>query len=125
AIYDAHPVKGDGRAQSRKRKSDVSPDVLALLLRMRDLALILRGRRLKRGALELNMPEIELEYDDHGRVTGAHFLDYDISHQVIEEFMLAANEAVAEHFADLAVPFLRRAHPPPDPATLKAVGELA
>lgn len=125
AIYDAHPQKGNGRVQARKRKADVSPDILALLLHMRELALILRGRRSKRGSLELNMPEIELEYDDHGRVTGAHFLDYDVSHQVIEEFMLSANEAVAEHFADLEVPFLRRVHPPPDTAKLKAFAEFA
>ena len=43
------------------------------------------------------MPETELEYDDQGRVTGAHFRKHDVSHQIIEEFMLAANEAVAEH----------------------------
>jgi ribonuclease R len=104
---------------------DVSPDVLALLLRMRELALTLRARRFKRGALELTMPEVELEYDDHGRVVGAHFLEHDVSHQVIEEFMLAANEAVAGQFADLDVPFLRRVHPPPDDAKLKAFAEFA
>jgi len=124
AIYGSRADKANGRAQGRKRK-DVSPDIHALLLRMRELALILRGRRLKCGALELNMPEIELQYDEHGRVTGAHFVDYDISHQVIEEFMLSANEAVAEHFADLEVPFLRRVHPPPDTAKLKAFAEFA
>jgi ribonuclease R len=103
----------------------VEPEVLALLLRMRDLALILRRRRLKRGALELNMPETELEYDAQGRVTGAHFLKHDVSHQIIEEFMLAANEAVAEHLAGLGVPFLRRVHPAPDPNKLKAFAEFA
>ncbi|HEV3204662.1 MAG TPA: ribonuclease R [Gemmataceae bacterium] len=103
----------------------IEPPVYALLLRMRDLALILRGRRVKRGALELNMPETELEFDDQGRVTGAHFVKYDISHQIIEEFMLAANEAVAEQLADLEVPFLRRVHPPPQPSKLKAFAEFA
>src|SRR5207247_3296772 len=83
----------------------VEPDVLALLLKMRDLAMILRRRRLRRGALELNMPEAELEFDDQGRVTGAHFVKHDVSHQIIEEFMLAANEAVAERLAALGVPF--------------------
>jgi ribonuclease R len=99
--------------------------VLALLLRMRDLAMILRKRRLKRGALELNMPEIELEYDDQGRVTGAHFLRHDVSHQIIEEFMLAANEAVAEHLDGLGVAFLRRVHPAPEPLKLKAFADFA
>jgi ribonuclease R len=96
-----------------------------LLFRMRDLAMILRKRRLKRGALELDMPEVELEYDGDGRVTGAHYVKHDVSHQIIEEFMLAANEAVAEHLASLGVPFLRRIHPAPEPNKLKAFAEFA
>jgi ribonuclease R len=103
----------------------VEPEITAMLLRMRDLAMLLRKRRLKRGALELEMPEAELEYDEHGRVSGAHFVKRDVSHQVIEEFMLAANEAVAEQFADLDVPFLRRVHPAPEPNKLKAFAEFA
>jgi ribonuclease R len=87
--------------------------------------LILGKRRVKRGALELNMPEVELEYDQHGRIAGAHFAKHDISHQIIEEFMLAANEAVAEHFAEREVPFLRRAHAAPDPHKLKAFAVFA
>jgi ribonuclease R len=104
---------------------NIEPEVMALLERMRGLAMILRKRRFRRGALELNMPEAELEYDSHGRVTGAHFQKHDVSHQIIEEFMLAANEAVAEKLASLQVPFLRRVHPSPDPAKLKAFGEFA
>ncbi len=103
----------------------LEPEVLALLLRMRDLALILRRRRLRHGALELIMPETELEYDEQGRVTGAHFVKHDISHQIIEEFMLAANEAIAEHLADLEVPFLRRVHPAPEPTKLEAFADFA
>ena len=52
------------------------------------------------------MPEVELEFDAQGRICGAHFRKHDISHQIIEEFMLSANEAVAEHLARLGVPFL-------------------
>src|SRR5262249_20956704 len=105
--------------------SKVEPDLLAMLLRMRDLAMVLRKRRLKRGALELNMPEAELEYDERGRVCGAHFVKHGVSHQIIEEFMLAANEAVAEKLADLRVPFLRRIHPAPDPKKLKEFADFA
>ncbi|MBV9125928.1 MAG: ribonuclease R, partial [Planctomycetes bacterium] len=103
----------------------IDPEVRALVLRMRELAMLLRKRRLKRGALELEMPEPELEYDAQGRVTGAHFAKHDVSHQIIEEFMLAANEAVAEHLAELGVPFLRRVHPAPEPSKLKAFAEFA
>jgi ribonuclease R len=103
---------------------EVDEELVALLLRMRDLAMILRKRRRKRGALELNMPEVELEFDDQGRVSGAHFAKHDVSHQLIEEFMLAANEAVAEQLADLGIPFLRRVHPAPDPTRLEAFREF-
>jgi ribonuclease R len=101
------------------------PELHALLRRMRDLAAILRARRAKRGALELSMPEIELEYDERGQVTGGHFVVHDTSHQIIEEFMLQANEAVAEHLSELDVAFLRRAHPAPDPKKLQAFAEFA
>jgi ribonuclease R len=103
----------------------VAAEVLELLLRMRDLALILRRRRRKRGALELTMPETELEYDAQGRVAGAHFVKHDLSHQMIEEFMLAANEAVATQLGELDVAFLRRIHPAPEPNKLKAFADFA
>jgi ribonuclease R len=123
AILQAHaaePINGVHAAGSK-----LEPEVLALLLRMRDLAMILRRRRLRRGALELNMPETELEFDEQGRVAGAHFVKHDVSHQIIEEFMLSANEAVAEHLASLGVPFLRRVHPAPEPIKLEAFADFA
>ncbi|MBI1913325.1 MAG: ribonuclease R, partial [Planctomycetes bacterium] len=107
------------------QKGKVEEEVLALVLRMRDLAMILRKRRMKRGALELQMPEAELEYDDQGRVCGAHFVKHDVSHQIIEEFMLTANEAVAEHLDGLDVAFLRRIHPAPEPNKLEEFAGFA
>lgn len=103
----------------------VSPEILDMLLRMRELAMILHKRRLTRGALELNMPEVELEYDEQGRVSGAHFHEHTISHQIVEEFMLAANEAVAEHMDDAGVLILRRVHPAPEPEKLRTFAEFA
>ncbi|MCU0705057.1 MAG: ribonuclease R [Fimbriiglobus sp.] len=89
-------------------------EVRPMLDRMKALALRLRAKRMQRGALELSMPEAVLEYDADGRVCGAHFASHDLSHQIIEEFMLAANVAVAEHLSRLGVPFLRRVHPAPN-----------
>jgi ribonuclease R len=97
----------------------VDPPLRDMLERMREFALTLRQRRIKRGALELHMPEAELEFDDEGKLAGAHFLEHDISHQIIEEFMLAANEAVAEQLDELEVAFLRRVHAPPSPIKLR------
>jgi ribonuclease R len=115
----------EGLPQPLAHASGSDADILALLRRMRDLALLLRKKRLKRGALELSMPEAVLEYDAHGKVTGAHFAAHDLSHQIIEEFMLAANEAVAEHFSRHDVPFLRRVHPAPNEEKLAAFAGFA
>lgn len=103
----------------------IDEDVREMLLRMRDLATILHKRRVKRGSLELMMPEIQLEYDAHGKVSGAHFRKHDISHKIVEEFMLAANEAVAQHLDDKDVYFLRRVHPAPEPTKLHKFAEFA
>src|SRR5205814_232588 len=73
----------------------VAPEIVAMLLHMRTLSKAMRARRASRGSLEMSMPEPVLEYDDKGHVNGAHFAVQDESHQLIEDFMLAANEAVA------------------------------
>lgn len=104
---------------------NLSPEVFGLLQRMRDLALILRQRRKERGSLELTLPEVQLTYDDQGRVNGAFFRPHDLSHQIIEEFMLSANEAVAAHLNELKVPFLRRVHPAPDPLRMTSFSDFA
>jgi ribonuclease R len=118
-------VSGILKGAAAAKRKQVPANVQALLFRMRDLAMMLRARRRKRGSLELSMPEVDLDYDDDGKMIGAHFVEHDVSHQIIEEFMLAANEAVAEHFDSRGVPFLRRVHPAPDPAKLKAFAEFA
>ncbi|RIK80311.1 MAG: ribonuclease R [Planctomycetota bacterium] len=122
---------GEGSQQAPASRSvfdDLKPEVDALLKRMFTLAMTLRARRFRRGALELNRPELEIDLDMDGRVVGAHLEENTESHQIIEEFMLAANEAVAEKLRDAGLVFLRRVHGPPDPRKLKAltafVGEL-
>jgi ribonuclease R len=103
---------------------DLTPEVDALLTRMHELAMILRGRRFARGALELSMPEMKIDLDKNGRVVGAHLEKNTESHQIIEEFMLAANEAVAERLRDAGLIFLRRAHGNPDPRKMRALTEF-
>jgi ribonuclease R len=98
--------------------------VTDLLGRMRDLAGVLRRRRLARGALELVLPEVKVDLDAQGRVSGAHVAENTESHQIIEEFMLAANEAVAELLRDKGFLFLRRVHREPSLQKLKALGEF-
>ena len=98
--------------------------LLPILKEMEQLALILRKNRFARGALDLDMPEELLEYDEDGRVTGVRCEEYDNSHVLIEEFMLAANEAVGNYFASRGVPTLWRVHEPPDDKDLEEYVEL-
>jgi ribonuclease R len=98
--------------------------VHGLLGRMHELAMILRKRRFEHGALSMDMPDIKVDLDKHGKVVGAHAEVNTESHQIIEEFMLAANEAVADLLAGKEIPFLRRIHESPVPRKLKALTEF-
>ncbi|WP_152049762.1 ribonuclease R [Tautonia marina] len=103
----------------------VAAEVHSQLCQMLTLAMILRKRRFAKGALELNMPEVEVELGNEGEVIGAHLSKDDESHQVIEEFMLAANEAVAEFLNERKIDFLRRGHDDPQPEKLRDFAEFA
>ena len=106
------------------KEVEMTADVRSLLGRMRDLARLLRGRRTARGSLELVMPEVKIDLDRDGRVSGAHVVENTESHQIIEEFMLSANEAVAWRLTEAGIPFLRRVHPQPDPRKLRQLTEF-
>ncbi len=103
----------------------IPPEIRALLYRMLELAMLLRRRRFRRGSLELVMPEVEVDLDASGQVVGAHLASNDESHQVIEEFMLAANEAVAATLTERKAGFLRRVHADPEPRKLRQFAEFA
>jgi len=105
-------------------REKLKPKVHQLLGEMHELAMILRQRRLSHGAIELTLPELKIDLDRNGRVSGAHVTEHTESHQIIEEFMLAANEAVAEVLNDQELIFLRRTHAPPDPRKLKQLTQF-
>jgi ribonuclease R len=109
------------RTAARVKLGDKVCDLLA---DMHSLAMTMRRRRMAAGALELNMPEVKIDLDKNGRVTGAHVAENTESHQVIEEFMLAANEAVAEAIDERGLFFLRRVHPSPSPLKLRVLTEF-
>ena len=111
-------------ADPQTRSVEMTAEVRALLGRMRDLSRILRARRAARGALELSMPEVKIDLDRDGRVQGAHVVENTESHKIIEEFMLSANEAVAEKLAAARAGFLRRIHPSPDLRKLRQLTEF-
>ena len=105
-------------ADRKAWKPKLTPQVHKLLSDMHELAMILRRRRLKNGAIELTLPEVKVDLDKQGQVSGAHLVVHTESHQIIEEFMLAANEAVARHLNEREIFFLRRIHELPDPRKL-------
>jgi ribonuclease R len=117
-------VIGNGKNQPTSVFRDLAPEVDTLLTRMHELAMIFRARRFQRGALELSMPEMKIDLDADGRVTGAHLEKNTESHQIIEEFMLAANVAVAEKLEDASWLFLRRVHGSPDPRKMRVLTEF-
>jgi ribonuclease R len=102
----------------------VSAKVRELLERMHTLAMILRARRFAHGALDLQLPEVKLDFDAEGQVSGAHKVLHDESHQIIEEFMLAANIAVAQTLSQKKLAYLHRTHAPPDEKKLRALGDF-
>ena len=98
--------KPGGSANSRESRT---------ILAINALAQQLRGRRFAAGALDLEVPEAEIILDRNGEMTGIVTRPYDESHQMIEECMVAANEAVAKELWTRGVKILARLHEAPDP----------
>jgi ribonuclease R len=95
-----------------------------LLKEMHTLAMKMRKARFKGGALSMDMPDIKLELDKSGKVRGAHRVEHTESHQIIEEFMLAGNQAVSTWLDDLGLNHLHRIHPPPDRRKLRQLSSF-
>jgi ribonuclease R len=96
-----------------------------LLETMADLSQRLRARRLDRGAIDFDLSEAQVTMGDEGIPESLGRAIHMASHRLVEEFMLAANEAVAEEAATAQLPVLFRIHDPPDPGKLEAFRTLA
>ena len=102
------------RSSSGSRNPRVSRESRTILA-INELAQQLRARRFAAGALDLEVPEAEVLLDRNGEMTGIVTRPYDESHQMIEECMVAANEAVAKELWTRGIKILARLHEPPDP----------
>ena len=100
-------LEGDTGARQRYSNLAVGFD------RMKDLALILNGKRKRRGSIDFDLPEPVIEFDDQGLMQGVTRSERNIAHRLIEEFMLSANECVAQYL-EARVPSLYRIHEKPD-----------
>ena len=88
--------------------------MVELLKSLARLAEMLFKNRLERGALELDIPEVSMKLDKRGYVENIVKVERDVSHKLIEECMLMANEAVATFMFEKEMPLLSRAHPEPE-----------
>jgi ribonuclease R len=91
---------------------------------MRELFEILHQRRRRRGSIDFDLKEPEIVLDDEGMVEEITALERNVAHRIIEEFMLVANETVAEHLDAHDVPTLFRIHEQPDPLKVEEFEEF-
>lgn len=78
----------------------------------------MRKKRMQKGSLDFDMPEVKIFVDKDGYADRIELIEYDESHQLIEEYMLIANEIVAKTLLEANVPFISRVHDKPDPEKL-------
>lgn len=111
----------EGDAETTARYSALTEN----FRRMKTLALALNARRVGRGSIDFDLPEPVIEFDEVGRMTGIVRSVRNIAHRIIEEFMLAANEAVAAYLERRGIASLHRVHEKPDAKKVLEFEELA
>jgi ribonuclease R len=99
-------------------------ELVPLFETMRELFEILNKRRHRRGSIDFDLKEPEIVLDDQGMVEAIVAAERNIAHRIIEEFMLLANETVAQHLDDHDVPSLFRVHEEPDPLKVEEFEEF-
>lgn len=89
-------------------------ELLPMFREMRDLAELLRAKRRKRGSIDFDFPECKILLDKEGHPLEIKAYERNVATDIIEDFMLAANETVAQHFYWMEMPFVYRVHDVPD-----------
>lgn len=116
------PPENYETAFSGKDLTELSPESLAALQKMVrtlwGIASGMRQRRMKEGSLDLNMPEFKIFCDKDGYADRIEKIEYNESHQLVEEFMLAANREVSKALFGAKIPYISRVHDEPDPDQL-------
>ena len=91
---------------------------------MEELAHILKNKRMEQGYLNLEIPESKIDLDIDGKVTNISKYETSFSHEIIEQFMLTANETIAERFFWLEAPFIYRVHEDPDQEKIQELNKF-
>lgn len=98
-------------------------DIKDMLFTMHELSKIIRKVKYNRGSIDFDLPEIKVELDEMGKVKALKNRDRGEAERIIEDFMIAANETVAEKIFWLEIPSLYRTHDKPDPERIKSLNE--
>lgn len=99
-------------------------DIEDMIFHMKDLAEILKNKRIKRGAINLDFTECKILLNENNNVVDVLPFNRSFSHQIIEEFMLVCNETIAEHMFFLNYPFAYRIHEEPDMEKIFNLSEI-
>lgn len=99
-------------------------EFLPMFFQMEELSALLRKRRKKRGAIDFDFPESKIELDENGKPVKIYPYEQNVATRIIEDFMLAANETVAQEYAQAGIPFVYRTHDTPDMEKMEPVLEL-
>lgn len=100
-------------ALTENKVNEKTKNLLPHFKMMRELCDVLEANQDKRGALNLEIPEVQFVFDDKGMAVDLERRERNEAHRLIEDFMLLANETVAKHFSDLEIPFVYRVHEAP------------
>lgn len=111
-VYDAL-ANNKVNAKTKRLKKD--------FVLMRELCDILEANTEKRGALDLEIPEVQFVFDEKGMAVDLTRRERNMAHRLIEDFMVLANETVARHFNKLGIPFVYRVHEAPTKEKLQGV----
>ncbi len=118
--YTAVQAILDGDSALRNEYADIVDD----LLEMQSLARILQDKRNRRGNIEFDSKEVTFVHNEQGEVVDIRLAESDFAHQLIEEFMIVANETVAEYAQGCGYPFVYRVHAKPDEDKLNVLFAL-
>ncbi len=118
--HDVNQILVENDEALRDRYKELVP----MFEEMEKLAAILRRKRMNRGAIDFDFKEAKVVVDENGKPEDVILRERSVAERLIEEFMLAANETVAEHFHWMDVPFIHRIHQDPDPDKLQTFFEF-
>lgn len=112
-------AKGEAVAQDAEKDYTEYEELVPMFVEMKDLAAILRKKRSKRGSIDFDFPECKISLDKEGNPIAIKPYERNVATDLIEDFMLAANETVAQQFYWMELPFVYRVHDVPDPDKMK------